>query len=694
MTDTLPEAYDPGPIEPDDPIDLRLDDAESYVHEPNIIGGPVDAEPEPAATLYGTILAAKTANLVPIIPAWLRSRDQRTAFARQFAGLVLYLVLLHSTRSPKYGIKLAIFAPWGALVVLGRLLRWAWHPTLTALEQTAARKGDLDHGGHLARQAGEHRKVRFTTLGVGLVGASGLIAAAQVFAPPWWPWAALAVAVPILARIGRPADKPIIDRTVDGPRFTRLTAEMVRRALVDISIPGIKDPGQLKFPAPGIHREGPGWLARVDLPPGVLASQVMEKRESLSSALRLPVDQIWPDVGPDHKGQLDLWVGYMPSSKMGQPTWDLTRRNARTSVFEPAPFATDARQRVISTALFETNYLLAGQPGSGKTYAARTLATIALLDPTCELKIAEFKGVGDFLDFAPFCSTYVVGVDDEAFEAGRDIIAWALAEARRRGERVLAAKKRGEAPLGKVTPELSARKGSGLHPVFILLDEIHEVFVVCPEAAEDAERAIKRLRALNIFFVLATQIPDKSSLPPNIVRCVTIRWALSLGGQMENDMVLGTGAYKAGLSATVYRPKIDAGWGIIKGLAKPGSYRSMFPSEAQTKAIFERAAELRGTTVVTGADEQKVRARNMLADAWSVLLPGESGMPWDVLAQRLAEQWPEFYEGLTADMARETLARYDVPTQDVKVGRRNIKGARRTALDAALHPREIDDEPA
>jgi hypothetical protein len=43
-------------------------------------------------------------------------------------------------------------------------------------------------------------------------------------------------------------------------------------------------------------------------------------------------------------------------------------------------------------------------------------------------------------------------------------------------------------------------------------------------------------------------------------------------------------------------------------------------------------------------------------------------------------------------MARETLKRYDVPTEDVKVGRKNIKGARRTALDAALHPREITDE--
>lgn len=683
------EAY--GPPEDDD-LQPRPDDAESYVQEPGIIGGPVDPPAEPA-TLYGTVLRQKDTRREPIIPAWLRNRDQRIAFTRHLAGTALYLTLLHTRKSPKYLSKVIVFAPWGLCLTVGRLLRWAWHPTLTTLEQTAAKRGDLDHGGSLARQAAEARKTRFLLLLAGAVPLVVGVTALQMSAPPWWRWVAVVVLAPMLAWVGRPADKPIIDRTFDGPRFTRLTSTMVRQALVDINA-GIKDPKQLKFPAPGVHRDGPGWLARVDLPSGVLATAVMEKRTALSSALRLPVDQIWPEKGPDHDGQLDLWVGLAPSSKMGQPTWELTKRNAQTSVFEPTTFCTDARQRAVKTVLFERNFLVAGQPGSGKTYGARTLATIALLDPTCELKIAEFKGVGDFLDFAPFCSTYVVGVDDEAFEAGRDIIAWALAEAERRGRRVLAAKKSGLAPQGKVTPELSGKRGSGLHPVMIVLDEVHELFAVFPDSADDCERAIKRLRALNIFFVLATQIPDKTSLPPNIVRCVTVRWAMSLGGQMENDMVLGTGAYKSGLSATVYRPGIDAGWGIIKGLEKPGSYRSMFPSEAQLKAIFERAAELRGTTVVAGADEGKVHARNMLEDAWAMLRPDESGMPWEVLAQRLAEAWPEFYAGVTADMVRETLARYDVPTQDVKVGRRNLKGARRTTIEAALHPREIADEEA
>lgn len=675
-----------------DELEARPGDAESYVHEPNVIGGPVDPPAEPA-TLYGTVVKLQDSRRAPIIPAWLRNSDQRKAFARQFAGLALYLVGLHTTRAPKYLGKMAVFAPWGLLVLLGRQIRWATHPDLSSMMQAAAKRNDLDRGPHIAAKVAEARKARFAALGGEILGVLAVALLLWLAAPAWAVYAALAVAVPVFAWVGRPADKPIIDRVLDGPRFTRLTGEMVRRAVVDLGI-GVKEPGQITFPSPGVHKDGPGWLARFNLPGAIVATKVLEKREGLAASLRLPIDQVWPEVGPDHPGQVDLWVGYMPSSRMGQPTWDLAKPNARTSVFDAHPFGTDARQRPISTVLFERNFLLGGQPGSGKSFGARTFATIAALDPTCELKVAEFKGTGDFLDMAHLCTTYAVGVDDEAFQVGIDIIDWALAECERRGRRIRAAKERGEAPLGKVTPELARKKGSGLHPVFILLDEVHELFAYDKETADKAERAIKRGRALGIIIVLATQIPDSKSLPSNITRCVTVRWCMSVGGQVENDMILGTGAYKRGLSGTAYRPGADAGWGVMVGLEKPGSVRSFFPMPDVAAAIIARATQLRGGAVV-GDQAEKVKARDMLADARAVLLPGEAGVPWEVLAERLAELAPETYAGITAAMVREALARYDVPSQDVKVrvdgDWTNVKGMRRKALEAAEVKRAIED---
>jgi S-DNA-T family DNA segregation ATPase FtsK/SpoIIIE len=665
-------------------------DAETVPVEREQLAGPVDPPDEPA-TLYGTIVRSRQHERRPIVPAWLRNHDQRRQFAAWAVDYVWYLVRWHAWHSPKYLGKTLLWAPWGLLRTLGRVLRWAWAEEGNwALRQHAANRGDIDGWVKLDDRRRRSATWRWTVLLAGATAAAIGLAILAAFAPAWARWLALAAAVPLLAWAGRPADKPIIDRVSTGPKFVKLTAQMVRDALCVLGIPRITDPASIKFPTE-IHRDGPGWLARVDLPGGVEAVKVLEKRGGLSSALRLPIDQIWPEAGPDHAGQVDLWVGYMPASKMGQPTWDLAKPNARTSFFEPAPFATDARQRPIFTTLFETNELVGGAPGSGKSYAARTLATIAMLDPTVELKIAEFKGTGDFLDVEHLCSTYTVGVLPENFEVGRAIVDWVLAECERRGRRILAAKKRGEAPLGKVTPELAARPGSGLHPVFILLDEVHELFLYDKEIAAAAERAIKRGRALGIHMVLATQIPDKDSIPPNITRCVQVRWCLSVAGQVENDMILGTGAYKRGLSATVYRPKFDAGWGILTGLERDGGARSFFPAPDTAKAIVARATELRGGRVV-GTDELPAR-RDVLADVRRVFYAGEAFISWPQIAARLVEQMPDFYPEVTAEAVSAQLRALGVPSEDGRdksAGGRVLKGAKVAAIDAAIQRRELE----
>ena len=664
-------------------------DAERVGIASGVVGRPVDP-PERRPT-FAAIVSREDARR-PIVPASLRSPEQRRQLVRWTAGYAAHAAAYHLTRSPKYAAKLAVWAPVGAARLVGRVLVWAtaegngqW-----ALRQQAANRGDAATWLQLDRTRERQSRWRWWVVGVGAALAVALVLVLTSGLVPWWArWVALAAVVPALAWYGRPADRPILDRVTVGPQFTRLTAEMVRTALVQVG--AAKDPAEVTFPVE-IHRDGPGWLARVNLPAGVEAVTVIERRGRLSSALRLPVDQVWPAVGPEHAGQLDLWVGMMPASKMGQPRWSLAADNARTSVFEPVEFGTDQRQRPVKTELFARNFLIGGVPGSGKSYAARTLAIAAALDPTCELRIAELKGTADFGDLAPLCSAYVCGVDDQSIADAASIIAWGLAEAERRGERIRRARERGEAPEGKVTPELARRPGSGLHPVLILVDEAHELFGhpdVGKDAAAAAERLIKRGRALGLIVVLATQIPDKNSLPPGITRCVNMRWCLAVQDQVANDMILGTGAYKRGLSATHYRPGIDAGWGIVTGLEEPTPVRSHYPDPDTTARIIARAAALRGG-VVGAPDAERVQARDMLADARAVLRPGESGLPWSVLAERLADTWPEFYAGVTADMVRESLARYGVRSQDVKSDGRNLKGARRSALDAAEQRRQIE----
>lgn len=662
----------------------QVSDAEVHIVEPDMLGGPVDPPDEPR-TLYGTIVDSHDHRRPPIVPAWLRDREQRRAFVRQFGRMVGYHVAFHAVRSPKYATKTLVFAPWGALLLAGRQIRWWWHPELSSLMQQAVSDGDVGGGLSTDARLRSARLWRGMVLGAELAGLTCGGAVVVGAAPVWAQALAAAAALPALARAGRPADSTIVDRTRTGPRFVKLTAEMVRNALVNAGI-GVKEPGSLRFPAPGIHRDGPGWLARVDLPPGLVAVKVIEAREQLSSALRLPVDQVWPSVGPDHAGQVDLWVGYLPVSKMGQPSWSLAKPTARTSVFDEHEFATDERQRPVRTSLFARNFLLGGVPGSGKSYGGRAILTIGMLDPTAELKVAEFKGTGDFVDIAPLCSTYICGIDDQSLEAGADLIAWGLAEAERRGRRLFAAKQRGDAPEGKVTPELAARPGSGLHPVIIVIDEAHELFIFDKAAGEAAERLIKRGRALGITVILMTQIPDAKSVPTGITKSVNIRWCMAVMDWTANDQILGTGAYKRGDTATAYRPGVDAGWGITNGIPGVKAARSHYPAEHVWKAIVARATALRGGVPV-GNPEDQVVTRDVVADALTMFNPGDRGLHWQTLAERLSVELPEAYADVTPEAVSAWLRSRGVDTVDVRFAGATRKGCRREQLQAALRDR-------
>ncbi len=117
----------------------------------------------------------------------------------------------------------------------------------------------------------------------------------------------LVLALVLAARVGRPADRPILERTSESGKYRKLTADLVRRSLLSLQIAGSnttagKDPHAISFPRE-IHRDGPGRLAVIDLPYGVEAADVIARRGRLASALRLPLDQVWPAPAMGHPGR-------------------------------------------------------------------------------------------------------------------------------------------------------------------------------------------------------------------------------------------------------------------------------------------------------------------------------------------------------------------------------------------------------
>ena len=234
-----------------------------------------------------------------------------------------------------------------------------------------------------------------------------------------------------------------------GKAYRKLTAELVRRALLSVQLSGInsavaKDPNAITFPTE-IHRDGPGHLAVVDLPYGVEAADVIARRGRLASGLRLPLDQVWPEPAPGHTGRLALWVGHEPASQMRQPAWPLLR-SGTVDLFKPFPFATTPRLDTVMAELMFRNWLFGGQPGSGKSFALRLLVLAAALDIRPEIRGYELKGIGDFAPVAPVCAEYGSGNDDDTLTACADMFGWLYGEGQKRAKRIRALRRAGQGP--------------------------------------------------------------------------------------------------------------------------------------------------------------------------------------------------------------------------------------------------------
>jgi S-DNA-T family DNA segregation ATPase FtsK/SpoIIIE len=638
----------------------------------------------------------------PVIPPWLASRAALVASLRWAAKEARYHAGFHAVRAPKYAAKTMLYAVPGAVRTIGRLVRWAsaeegnWH-----LRQAAADRGDAAQW--LALDARRQRQASWrwpVLMGGAAVLAAGAVLLAVLPVPAVFRLLALAAAVAAAARAGRPADKPITDRVSQGKAYRKLTAELVRRALLSVQLSGInaavaKDPHAITFPQE-IHRDGQVPGAVVDLPYGVEAADVIARRGRLASGLRLPLDQVWPEPAPGHTGRLALWVGHEPASQMRQPPWPLLRGGA-VDVFKPFPFATTPRLETVTAELMFRNWLFGGQPGSGKTFALRLLALAAALDVRAEVRGYELKGVGDFKALEPVCAEYGNGNDDDTLRACADMFAWLYGEGQKRSKRIEHYYQLGKAPENKVTPELAALPGSGLHPLVVFVDEIQELFMfgkTGKTAGETAEKCIKLFRALGIILLLGTQIPDRDSLPPGITRCVNTRYCLSVADQVANDMILGTSMYKLGYRATVFEPVTEAGWGILAGIGKPGARKSFYVNNDQAAKVMARAIEARAAAGVLPAPADRSPARpaaDVLADVAAVWPAGEDAAWNETLLERLTQLRPETYARWEPAQLTTALSGYGIATG--QVGRRidgkvvNRRGPARADITAAITER-------
>jgi S-DNA-T family DNA segregation ATPase FtsK/SpoIIIE len=128
------------------------------------------------------------------------------------------------------------------------------------------------------------------------------------------------------------------------------------------------------------------------------------------------------------------------------------------------------------------------------------------------------------------------------------------------------------------------------------------------------------------------------------------------------------------------------------GLAETCSVRSHWVDPDTGKAIVARAVALRGGVV--GGDVPVAPARDVLADVLRVFADtGRRGLAWQQLPALLADIDADVYARHTPESVSALLRGQGVPSEDVKVDGKGIKGCRRVDVEKAIAGREIEQPP-
>lgn len=671
----------------DDPQPAETDDGGRKPEpEPVVM---VDPAKLPEVDRIASVLSSKRR---PIVPAWARSVREARRAARIVTGHYLHVAGFHALRAPLvYCPRLVMRAPRGLVRVLRSLGAWVSDAEGRPARVAAIAKDDPEMYLKLSRQRNDRVRARLTVLTPGALAAAAGGAYLALAGSGVAQGGAVAAAVVGLGALGARADKPLIGQAVVKSKVVKLTSDIVVRALGSLGIAGINKALATKdgiaFPEP-IERDGPGFRAVVDLPYGVTATDVIERRDRLASGLRRPLGCVWPEpVKSEHTGRLVLWVGDQDMSSTKQPAWPLVK-SGTADVFKPLPFGTDPRGRIVHAKMMYTNWLFGAIPGLGKTFSLSVPLLYAALDPTAEVWAFELKGTGGLepLEKVTPAGRYVSGADDEHAEATLLALRELNKECSRRSK-VIQGLPKSVCPEKKTTRQLANRKGLGLHPLVVGIDEAQELFAhkeFGQEAGELAERIIKLGRALGVILLLATQRPDARSLPTGVSANTGTRFCLKVMGQLENDMILGTSMYRNGVKATMFADD-DYGIGYLVGNGAPTIVKTFFLDLPTAEKICERARALResaGTlTAPATGDVAQVREHDLLADILEVVPATEAKVWSETVTAALAALRPEVYGGWKPEQLTAALKPYGIATGQVwSTDQGTGKGANRRGI--------------
>ncbi|ABW15611.1 cell divisionFtsK/SpoIIIE [Parafrankia sp. EAN1pec] len=553
----------------------------------------------PAAPVEGEVLPSRPQPLPvrpgladPIrLPAWATDRAVARATARHGVQV-----------ASRIGARSAVRTPLAVARGTGQAGRawWSW----VRAEDLAAELRDTASGklGKDVFVVRDHRRARWIITG-GTLATSGIgeaIASATVGG--WVPMlsaAAVTAGLGVAGRHQRAPGDPRAPGIEPDPRRD-LAPEHLNAAFRAAGL--LKPSTALVLCAPVVRdRHGRGWETVLDLPRGggKTAAHAIERLPVIAAELGVDEIQLIMSRIRAHDGghgrRLSLWVAD-DDPYIGTPVRSQLIDLDRFDFWGPVPFGQDARGNRIEILLLWQSAFFGGLPRRGKTFSMRLLVAAAVLDPWCQVWLADGKGGADFRAMAGVAHCYVAGADPEDLTAFEQLLDELISEMSRRFA-FLATLPAAVCPEGKLTPEIMRRYRLPLIP--FVVDELQEYFEACEEE-KDRQRIIGKMAriarrgpAAGIMPVYASQRPDAKSVPTKLREIVTFRYSTQVTDRTSSDMVLGDGKAKAGADASMLSEQHLGVGVLVTGPASFVTAKADLLDNPAFEIVCQRGRELR-----------------------------------------------------------------------------------------------------
>jgi hypothetical protein len=666
-------------------------------------------KPEPVHEGDGNEIPGLGGERRPIIPGHLRTWAGIKSTAGRHADAARFHTLFHVLRLPMYLVTGVFWAYVGVVKVTGLQIRWWWLAEQSYLRSKAVVEGNSPEYRALLAAARRVRRWRGTVLAAeafAILLALVLLAALA----PWWAWLIVAaVAMPPLAHKGRPDHRPIVQSAVTTPLIRKISTDAIVRAYESAgqcSTDPKKPADHLGFGST-MTRDAldKGSQVVVVLPYGGTFAKVVNAKTVIASGLDVLESQVY--FTRDKKSERSHTLRVLDTDPLAEPAGrtpllDLKQR----SIWHKFPLGLDQFGRRVAFCLLWYSMLIGAQPRKGKTFTGRLIALWAALDPFVKITIIDGRMSPDWLPFRYVAHRYVRGTfptrDGDPVEQALD----ALREIRRWIDSVneeLAALTVRECPEGKLTEHLH-RTNPKLR-VWLLVMEEFQVYFELADQKKNKEFAqlsaeIQAMGpAAGVVLASLTQKPSGIGSGQDLQRLFNryrdnhqLKFGLRCANRDVSNAILGNEAYGEGYDCSGL-PLGDEyrGVGILYGLTDEApTVRTYLADGEDAEAICLAARKLRekhrtlsGYALGVELDEPE---SDVVADLLEVM-GGDPGLWWEAAAERLAGHWPMRHADATAESVSAACRGRGVPSVNVNVGGRVLKGCRKAALELAMRQR-------